>query len=572
MQLTSAEYNVSVRGNNQVVANKLLVMIDGRSIYEDAYGSVFWTTLPVTLPEIKRIEVLKGPAASIYGFNAFDGVINIITKPPEELKGSLVQFGGGELGTIRASAIHAGNHKKFGYRLSVGHDQNQQWQNRDALALRQTKFNLHTQYTLPAESMVSLQGGFLSNNRYDGQTFGTIAETTTGITSGYVNAMYKRPNFFIGGWWTYWRHENEETINPLISPFLQIFDKAGDSSQERERNTYNLDIQHDVEFGSFHHFTYGMNLRTTIFTSNFLTSDKTHEDRVGLYMQEAWQPNKKFTVSAGIRFDLHSQINPTYSPRLVLVYKPSPDHAIRISGSLGYRPPTLFETFIDASSTICLGAPCPGGFVLSRNLVGNKNLKPEQIISYEIEYQGWYLKHRLRFRFAFFYNQISDLITFNVPTPINQTQKADIFGGEAGTEFFATPWLSGFINMSYVQIGQDFMGTTRRGAPRFKYNGGLRVDLENGLNGETSLYYVGSAQYPIEEFFSIAQGFAGGQPAPDERIGSFFLLNFRVAYKFWKERAEVAVTAFNALNDKHKEHPLGDVIGSQVLGWLTLKY
>ena len=74
-------------------------MVDGRSIYIDAQGTLFGKLLPVTMPEIKRIEVLKGPASAIYGFNAFDGVINIITKSPDEMKGTLVQVGGGEFGT-----------------------------------------------------------------------------------------------------------------------------------------------------------------------------------------------------------------------------------------------------------------------------------------------------------------------------------------------------------------------------------------------------------------------------------------------------------------------------------------
>ena len=108
MQVTGADFNVSVRGDNQLNANKLLVMVDGRSIYIDAQGFVFWKLLPVTLPEIKRIEVLKGPASAVYGFNAFDGIINIITKSPEEMKGTTLQFGGGEFGTITASAIQAG--------------------------------------------------------------------------------------------------------------------------------------------------------------------------------------------------------------------------------------------------------------------------------------------------------------------------------------------------------------------------------------------------------------------------------------------------------------------------------
>jgi iron complex outermembrane receptor protein len=140
MQTTGADFNVSMRGNNQLYANKLLVMIDGRSFYIDAQALVSWKSMPITLPEIKRIEVLKGPASAIYGFNAFDGVINIITKSPEEMKGTTLQFGAGELGTITSAAIHAGTVGKFGYRLSVGRDQNQEWRSRDSLAFRSRVF------------------------------------------------------------------------------------------------------------------------------------------------------------------------------------------------------------------------------------------------------------------------------------------------------------------------------------------------------------------------------------------------------------------------------------------------
>jgi len=135
VQMTGANYDVSVRGDNQSRANKLLVLLDGRSIYEDMQAEVIWKMIPVTLPEIKRIEVLKGPASAIYGFNAFDGVINIITKSPEEMKGATLQFGGGEFGTITSAAIAAGKQGKLGYRLSVGHDQNSQWRDRHALVL-----------------------------------------------------------------------------------------------------------------------------------------------------------------------------------------------------------------------------------------------------------------------------------------------------------------------------------------------------------------------------------------------------------------------------------------------------
>ncbi len=82
MQMNEADFNVSIRGDNRTSANKLLVMVNGRSIYIDIQGSLFWKLLPVTLPEITRIEVLMGPAWAVLGFNAFDGVVNIITKSP----------------------------------------------------------------------------------------------------------------------------------------------------------------------------------------------------------------------------------------------------------------------------------------------------------------------------------------------------------------------------------------------------------------------------------------------------------------------------------------------------------
>jgi iron complex outermembrane receptor protein len=570
MQVTSAEYNVSVRGDNQLVANKLLVMIDGRSIYEDAYGSVFWTNLPITLPEIKRIEVLKGPAAALYGFNAVDGVINIITKSPEEMGEALVQVGAGELGTVRAAAIHAKQYEKFGYRLSVGHDQNKKWGDRDSLGLRQTKFNLHTQYALPSDSMIKLQGGFLTNDRFDGQTFETIAEDTTDITSGFVNGLYERSNFLIRGWWKYWRQKNEESVDSQLSPFFSIFDRTGNTFQRRERNTYNLDIQHALDFGTTHHLTYGMNLRRIIFQSNFIAGNKKHEDRVGLYFQEEWKAADPITIIAGLRMDIHSQINPTYSPRVSLVYKPAQDHSIRVTGAMSYRPPTLFETYIDSRARICIGAPCPGFFNFISPFSGNQDLKPERMISYDIEYQGWFIKHRLRFRTSFYYNQVSDLIAFTAPTPTNQRKKADILGGEAGIEFLTTSWLTTYLNGSYVHIDQDYFGSTRRGAPKWKFNGGLRGQWDNGLSGEAFLHYVASTKYRVASFFSTTENFVGGTPAPNERVGSYFLLNLRGAYQFWK--TEVAVTASNALNDKHREHPLGDKIGSQVLGWVTLRY
>lgn len=579
MQVTGADFNVSVRGDNQLRANKLLVMVDGRSIYLDAQGEVFWKMIPVTIPEIKRIEVLKGPASALYGFNAFDGVINIITKSPEEMKGATLQFGGGEFGTITTSAIAAGTHNKFGYRLSYGHDQNNKWSNRDSLAFRSDKFNIHTNYNVTNTLKFFLDGGLNASNNYDGPIFDTIVFSQK-PSLGYAYGGFEGPNFFIRGWWANLDQPFIASTNPLIRQFstpVPVHNSA-------IGNTYNIDAQHALDMAGRNRITYGVNYRYNTFKGTRIDQD-ANEHRLGFYLQDELQITSNLIAVAGVRYDLHSEINPTFSPRVALLYTPIQDHTFRIAGTVGYRPPTIDETHRLALAEFRIpGRPTSIGI-----LKGNPNLAPEQMISYEVGYQGWYLKHRLRTRVDLFFNHLSDLVgtrTLSVGniaifenggnTPQGRGE-ADIYGGEAGLEFLITPWLTGFANFSYEEIGQTFSGRVQRGAPRFKHNWGLHAESDNGLTGDVLVHYYGATTYALDPTFQQFSRLPGGSLAPNGRVGSYVLLNLRGAYRFWHEtksgrEAEVAVTAFNALNDQHKEHPLGEVISSLVMGWLTIRY
>jgi iron complex outermembrane receptor protein len=588
MQMSGADFNVSARGSNQPFANKMLVLVDGRSIYVDVQAVVWWKSIPVTLPEIKRIEVLKGPASSIYGFNAFDGIINIITKSPEEMKGTTVQFGGGELGTISSAAIHANKIGDFGYRLSIGRDQNQQWRDRNALAFRSNKFNVHTEYALPSNAKLLVSGGFVDANRFDGQIGETVSAANR-PSQGYANVAYERHNFLLRGWWSGYWDTSTINSNPLLANFIRVTDRNGNSSHPFMGNTYNLDAQHTLDFGASNRLIYGVNYRHNSLSSS-TTDAFSRENRLGLFLQDEWRVIQSLTLVAGLRYDIDTFTNPKLSPRVALIYQASPEQTFRVSGSVAYRPPTLFETHEDLRvvTTVPTGAPLPFPPTVTQTTAvnGAPNLDPEQIISYEAGYQGWFLKHRLRLRADLFFNHITDLVTIrntsaSTASFVNDRGQADMYGGEAGVEFLATSWLTGFANFSYQEIGQSFLGTARRGAPRFKYNAGLRGDWDNGWSGEAALYHVGAATYPVATTFTILAAIpTTGVVVPAERVGSYNLLNLRGAYKFWQQTteagymrdAEVALSAFNALNDMHKEHPLGDTIGSRVMGWVTVRY
>jgi outer membrane receptor protein involved in Fe transport len=580
MQMTGAEYNVSARGDNQLTANKMLVMVDGRSIYVDSQGLVFWKAIPVTLPEIKRIEVLKGPSSVLYGFNAFDGIINIITKSPEEMKGSTIQFGGGTYGTISSAAIQAGTVGKLGYRLSAGHDQNQEWRNSSALAFRSNKFNVQTEYALSQESKLAVSGGLVDVNRFDGPVTGNLTPAAQ-FTQSYANVTYERPNFFLRSWWYQTNSTVDFITNPLENGLARLTTPAGTSTSSGVGNTYNVEAQHALELGSTNRVSYGANYRLNNASNNFFSQTGV-ENRLGFYLQDEWRATQKLTLVAGARYDLDTFIHATISPRMTLLYTVVPDHTLHATISVGYRPPTISDRFSSVQAVTSLPLPPPFG-TTTTTVQGSNNLNPEEIVSYEIGYQGWFWRHRLRIRSDLFFNHISNLISTMSTSPTTvvfaNIGQADIYGGEAGAEFLITQWLSGFANFAYEEIGQPSSnGTASRGAPRFKANGGLRGEWDNGLNGEASLFHVGAATYPIDPSFTALAPF--GVMTPSTRVGSYNLLNLRGGYKFWKQKAEagylreaeVAVSAFNALNDKHQENPLGDTIGSRVMGWLTVRF
>ena len=346
MQVTGADFNVSVRGDNQLNANKLLVMVDGRSIYVDVQGSVFWKAIPITLPEIKRIEIQKGPASVLYGFNAFDGIINIITKSPEEMKGATAQVGGGTYGTLSSAAIYANSYEKLGFRLSYGHDQNQQWRNDSALAYRDNKFNILTEYALGGDSKLSFSGGLVNVNRFDG--FVIDAAVQTGVPDlAYAHGGYERPNFFIRAFWNGFDSNGPVTPNPLLAPFLRFTDRSFSSDNKLRSNTYNIEAQHGIQLGTTNRLIYGINYRHNTLSFNFNDRFRT-EDRLGLYVQGEWKPSQQFQAVGGLRYDLDTFISPTISPRGSLLFTP-----FQITVSV---PPSPWGTvplhFLKSSETI----------------------------------------------------------------------------------------------------------------------------------------------------------------------------------------------------------------------------
>src|SRR5207245_9239820 len=122
---SGAGYSTSARGFNSSSANKLLVLIDGRSVYTPLFSGVFWDVQDVLLEDIERIEVISGPGGTLWGVNAVNGVVNIITRSAAGTHGALVAAGAGDLEKIGAArfggAVGDGNYRVYGKYLDREH-------------------------------------------------------------------------------------------------------------------------------------------------------------------------------------------------------------------------------------------------------------------------------------------------------------------------------------------------------------------------------------------------------------------------------------------------------------------
>ncbi|MEO8678406.1 MAG: TonB-dependent receptor [Vicinamibacterales bacterium] len=117
VQINSDKWAVSIRGFNQLYANKLLVLVDGRSVYNRSFSGVYWESIDMLLDDIDRIEVVRGPGGATWGANAVNGVINIVTKSASETKGGFVRLGMATFDGSQVSARYGGARGRAAYRV-----------------------------------------------------------------------------------------------------------------------------------------------------------------------------------------------------------------------------------------------------------------------------------------------------------------------------------------------------------------------------------------------------------------------------------------------------------------------
>ena len=260
-QVNGSTWAISSRGFNDEFANKLLGLIDGRTVYSPLFNGVFWDVQEVPLENIERIEVIRGPGAAIWGANAVNGVINIISKKASDTQGSLITGGGGTHDQGFGTAQFGGTlGSDTYYRACIATTSTRIisliWPVRTATtAGTSIARDFRVDSKLGAKDSLTVQG--------DGYT-GSEGEVVSAVTSLSAPAapdigLARRTSeagIIVSRW--------DRAISPTSQTTLQVyFDRTnrGDVTYGEGRDTFDIDFQHHIAWGKRQDFVWGLGFR-----------------------------------------------------------------------------------------------------------------------------------------------------------------------------------------------------------------------------------------------------------------------------------------------------------------------
>jgi iron complex outermembrane receptor protein len=420
-QINANTWAISARGLNGRFSNELLVLLDGRSVYSPTTDGVFWDVLDLPLEDVERIEVIRGPGASVWATNAVNGVINIITKKASETAGALVVAGGGTVDQGFGTVQYGGNVGKntsfraFAKYLNDDHFPNSSGQDGgDGWALSRIGFRTDT--ILSPRDSLSFEGD-LYRGREGNPSIGIASITSPPIPD--VELKVNLGGGFLEGMWNH-------TYSPDAGMSLQV------SYDEYERNdnlgetrgTSDIAFQHHFAWGGRQNLSWGIEYRysRSRTVGSLLVSLNPPNRGTQLFSsfvqdEIAILPDHLF-LTVGTKFENGYFSGFDLQPSVRVAWTPSAERTLWAAVSDADRNPAATDTSIVSNLG---GFTGPNGPVALR-LLGNPNLSSEKTIAYEAGYR-MSLAEQLSLDFAAYYNDQYDQETtepgapFFEPTP-----------------------------------------------------------------------------------------------------------------------------------------------------------
>lgn len=577
-RVDSSKWAVTARGLNSRFANKLLVLQDGRSLYTPLFSGVYWEVQDTALEDIDRIEVIRGPGAALWGANAVNGVINIITKSAEDTKGGLVSTGGGSSEKGFATTRYGtsigdssflrlyGKHNEHDAGVdSAGNSAHDSWN------MTRTGFRLDS--TISNRDTVTVQGDYYSG------AFNETYKLYTLTSPGIPDIVGTKSDARGGNILTRWLH----TLHSGSNTTLQLYYDHNERDMfvlPQKFDTVDVEFQHDFSMFDNHDFVWGLGYRFNrdqVKKPSIIEFEKQQDNH---YLFSAFLHDeitiipKKLALVLGSRFENNDYSGFEVQPNARLRWTPSAQHSLWASVSRAVRTPSRGEQ--DLKSYTILTVP-PG---ISANYVGNKSFKSEELLSYEIGYRVEPV-HRLTFDMATYYNMYKRLrvATLGPSTPpiLNYNAQNDMHGTSCGAEF-STEWSPNswwklqaaysyqLLNMYLDNGSTDAVnhGNAEKSTPKHQFSLRNGFDLGNQVSLDLWLRGVDRIVQINETGQSVA-------------VPGYMTMDVRVAWKLSRQ-LELSLVGQNLLSTHHPEfnsdvvNTLNSEVPRSVYGKVTWKF
>ena len=374
---------ITIRGFNNIFADKLLVQIDGRVIYNASSGGVYWDMQDVVLPDVERIEVIRGPGTTMWGSNAVNGVINILTKNSKDTQGALIQSGGGNQERDFTTPRYGGRSGDLTWRIfGQQFDRYKGWSEigvEDGWTAKHGGFRMD--YEASKNDVFTLQGDL-----YDARAGGYFIEDspTPPYTQSFNDTFDLTTQNLLGRY----GHTIDDDTSWQIQTYYDAYRRDYVLLDER-RQTYDIDLQYQFSPAPDHHFITGANYRNSysFFGNTFSLGVHPRSQIIewaSIFAQDTMTLEEdRWYFTLGTRFEQYTFSGFQVEPTARLLFLPSERQSMWASISRAVRNPTLIDTAIDYKKFI--GPPNVPLFI---NNLGDPGFRPENLLAYEIGYRS----------------------------------------------------------------------------------------------------------------------------------------------------------------------------------------